>query len=179
MRPEYDLRGGPGQELRAGRPEANVVLLKPDVARWFRDSATVNEALRRYVSDQWPPACAEEAGEVTTSHADDSAADDERPRCEQGGSGRARSSIPANPVAHRCAVLWLTPRRQTTVDCHPPKAGPRPRTGPPGATQFAAETVLDQGRQRRSRCGRPLRRGNDEVVRQLDGDLHAPSENTA
>jgi hypothetical protein len=33
------------------RQGTNVVLLKPDVAKVCRDSATVNEALRRYLSE--------------------------------------------------------------------------------------------------------------------------------
>jgi hypothetical protein len=41
----------------------NVVLLDPDVAKVFRDSATVNEALRRYLSEHGrPPAVSEKAG---------------------------------------------------------------------------------------------------------------------
>ena len=56
MRPEYDLRGGVrGKYYRRYRQGTNVVLLEPDVARLFRDSATVNEALRRYLSEHGPP----------------------------------------------------------------------------------------------------------------------------
>ena len=55
MRPEYDLREGSGASTTIGAGRANVVLLEPDVARWFRDSATVNEALRRYPSDHGVP----------------------------------------------------------------------------------------------------------------------------
>ena len=56
MRPEYDLRGGVrGKYCRRYRQGTNVVLLEPDVARLFRDSATVNEALRRYLSEHGPP----------------------------------------------------------------------------------------------------------------------------
>jgi hypothetical protein len=64
MRPEYDLRGGVrGKYYERYRAGTNVVLLEPDVARVFRDSATVNEALRRYLSEHGtPPAVSEKAG---------------------------------------------------------------------------------------------------------------------
>ena len=56
MRPEYDLRGGVrGKYYQRYRQGANVVLLEPDVARLFHDSATVNDALRRYVSEHGAP----------------------------------------------------------------------------------------------------------------------------
>ena len=56
MRPEYDLRGGVrGKYYRRYRQGTNVVLLEPDVARSFHDSATVNEALRRYLSEHGAP----------------------------------------------------------------------------------------------------------------------------
>ena len=56
MRPEYDLRGGVrGKYYRRYRQGTNVVLLEPDVARLFRDSAAVNEALRRYLSEHGTP----------------------------------------------------------------------------------------------------------------------------
>jgi hypothetical protein len=46
---EYDLRGGVrGKYFERYKAGTNVVLLEPDVAKVFRDSATVNEALRRY-----------------------------------------------------------------------------------------------------------------------------------
>ena len=46
MRPEYDLRGGVrGKYYERYRQGTNIVLLEPDLARVFRDSATVNEAL--------------------------------------------------------------------------------------------------------------------------------------
>ena len=52
MRPEYDLRGEVrGKYYQRYRQGTNVVLLEPDVARLFPDSATVNEALRRYLSE--------------------------------------------------------------------------------------------------------------------------------
>ena len=50
MRPEYDfsagVRGRHYQEYRAG---TNVVLLEPDIAAVFPDSASVNQALRLLV----------------------------------------------------------------------------------------------------------------------------------
>lgn len=56
MRPEYDLRGGVrGKYYRRYRQGPQVVLLEPDVARLFHDSATVNEALRRYLSEHGTP----------------------------------------------------------------------------------------------------------------------------
>ncbi|MEK6606963.1 MAG: hypothetical protein AABZ30_04810 [Myxococcota bacterium] len=47
---EYDFRGGVRGKY-AGRfaPDANVVVLAPDVAEVFSDSASVNEALRALV----------------------------------------------------------------------------------------------------------------------------------
>jgi hypothetical protein len=56
MRPEYDLRGGvQGKYYQRYRQGTNVVLLEPDVVRLFHDSATVNEALRRYLSEHGAP----------------------------------------------------------------------------------------------------------------------------
>ena len=56
MRPEYDLRGGVrGKYYQRYRQGTNVVLLEPDVARLFHDSAAVNEALRRYLSEHGAP----------------------------------------------------------------------------------------------------------------------------
>ncbi len=49
LRPEYDvttLRGVRGKYLRRAVAGSNLVLLDPDVARTYRDSRTVNEALR-------------------------------------------------------------------------------------------------------------------------------------
>jgi hypothetical protein len=47
MRPEYDLRGGVrGKFFKEYQKGSNIVLLEPDVVTVFRDSATVNEALR-------------------------------------------------------------------------------------------------------------------------------------
>lgn len=47
MRPEYDLRGGVrGKYYKQYQEGTNVVLLDPDVAAAFRDSKSVNDALR-------------------------------------------------------------------------------------------------------------------------------------
>lgn len=47
MRPEYDFSGGVrGKYYQAYMQSSNVVILDPDVAEIFRDSASVNEALR-------------------------------------------------------------------------------------------------------------------------------------
>jgi hypothetical protein len=47
MRPEYDFSGGVrGRYYQAYVQSSNVVILDPDVAEIFRDSASVNEALR-------------------------------------------------------------------------------------------------------------------------------------
>ena len=63
MRPEYDLRGGVrGKYYERYKQGTNVVLLEPDVAQVFRDSATVNEALRRYLSEHGTPPVVCEAG---------------------------------------------------------------------------------------------------------------------
>ena len=63
MRAEYDLRGGVrGKYYERHKEGTNVVLLEPDVARVFRDSATVNVELRRYLSDYGEPPARKEAG---------------------------------------------------------------------------------------------------------------------
>ena len=47
MRPEYDSSGGVrGRFYKEYMKGTNVVVLDPDVAEMFPDSATVNEALR-------------------------------------------------------------------------------------------------------------------------------------
>jgi hypothetical protein len=47
MKPEYDFSGGVrGKYYQAYRQSSNVVVLDPDVAEIFPDSASVNEALR-------------------------------------------------------------------------------------------------------------------------------------
>jgi hypothetical protein len=64
MRPEYDLRGGVhGRYYERYKQGTNVVLLEPDVAKLFRDSATVNKALREYLIEHGrPPAATKKAG---------------------------------------------------------------------------------------------------------------------
>ena len=47
MRPEYDLSGGVrGKYYQQYKQGTNIVVLDPDVAQVFRDSASVNQALR-------------------------------------------------------------------------------------------------------------------------------------
>ena len=47
MRQEYDFSGGVrGKHYRAYQKGTNVVLLEPDVAEVFKDSESVNHALR-------------------------------------------------------------------------------------------------------------------------------------
>jgi hypothetical protein len=47
MRPEYDIRGGVrGKYYERYQKGTNVIVLDPDVAAVFRDSQSVNQALR-------------------------------------------------------------------------------------------------------------------------------------
>jgi hypothetical protein len=48
MRPEYDFSGGVRgkYQRRLAKEGSNVVILDPDIAKAFPDSASVNEALR-------------------------------------------------------------------------------------------------------------------------------------
>lgn len=47
MRAEYDIRGGVrGKYYERYRQGTNVIVLDPDVAAVFRDSQSVNQALR-------------------------------------------------------------------------------------------------------------------------------------
>lgn len=47
LRPEYDFSGGVrGKHYESYRKGTNVVFLDPDVARVFKNSAAVNQALR-------------------------------------------------------------------------------------------------------------------------------------
>ena len=56
MRLEYDLRRGVrGKYSERYKEGTNVVLLDPDVAKIFRDSDAVNEALRIYLSEHGKP----------------------------------------------------------------------------------------------------------------------------
>ena len=66
MRPEYDLRGGVrGKYYERYKQGTNVVLLEPDIAKVFRDSATVNEALRQYLSEHGKPPDTSKVGGLT------------------------------------------------------------------------------------------------------------------
>ncbi len=48
MRPEYDFSGGVrGKYAQRFREGTNVIVLDPDVAAEFKDSAAVNDALRK------------------------------------------------------------------------------------------------------------------------------------
>ena len=48
MRPEYDFSGGVrGKYAQRFREGTNVIVLDPDVAAEFKDSAAVNDALRQ------------------------------------------------------------------------------------------------------------------------------------
>ena len=50
MRTEYDFSGGVrGKYYETYQQATNVVVLEPDMAEIFRDSASVNEALRSLV----------------------------------------------------------------------------------------------------------------------------------
>lgn len=56
MRSEYDLRGGVrGKYYEKYKQCTNVVLLEPDLAKVFRDSDTVNQALREYLAEHGEP----------------------------------------------------------------------------------------------------------------------------
>jgi hypothetical protein len=47
MRPEYDFSGGVrGKHYRAYQQGTNLIVLEPDVAQIFKDSESVNHALR-------------------------------------------------------------------------------------------------------------------------------------
>jgi len=48
MRPEYDFSGGVrGRYAQRFREGTNIIVLDPDVAAEFKDSAAVNDALRK------------------------------------------------------------------------------------------------------------------------------------
>ncbi len=50
LRPEYDFSGGVrGKHHRAYQQGSNVVVLEPDVAEVFKDSKSVNHALRMLI----------------------------------------------------------------------------------------------------------------------------------
>jgi len=54
--PETDFSGGVrGKYYKRAMAGTNVVLLEPDVAKVFRDSAVVSQALREYLSEHGAP----------------------------------------------------------------------------------------------------------------------------
>ncbi len=54
--PEIDFSGGVrGKYYERYRQGTNVVLLEPDLAKVFRDSEVVNQALREYLSEHGTP----------------------------------------------------------------------------------------------------------------------------
>jgi hypothetical protein len=62
--PEMELSGGVrGKYYERYMQGTNVVFLEPEIARVFRDSAVVNQALREYLSEHGaPPALPKRAG---------------------------------------------------------------------------------------------------------------------
>lgn len=61
--PEMDLSGGVrGKYYERYRQGTNVVLLEPDLADVFRDSAVVNQALREYLLEHGAPPAIKKAG---------------------------------------------------------------------------------------------------------------------
>ena len=53
MRPEYDFSGAVrGKYHKRYLEGTNVVVLEPDVAKRFKNSASVNEALRTYLKSE-------------------------------------------------------------------------------------------------------------------------------
>lgn len=54
--PESDFSGGVrGKYYERARQGSNIVLLEPDVAKVFRDSAVVSQALREYLLEHGAP----------------------------------------------------------------------------------------------------------------------------
>jgi hypothetical protein len=54
--PETDFTGGVrGKYYARAMQGTNIVLLEPDVAKVFRDSAVVSQALREYLSEHGAP----------------------------------------------------------------------------------------------------------------------------
>jgi hypothetical protein len=54
--PETDFTGGVrGKYYERAAAGTNIVLLEPDVAKVFRDSAVVSQALREYLSEHGAP----------------------------------------------------------------------------------------------------------------------------
>jgi len=66
MRPEYDIRGGVrGKYYERYRAGTNIVLLERDVAEVFRDSESVNRALRLLVNVAQASAASEQGPSLT------------------------------------------------------------------------------------------------------------------
>jgi len=56
MLPEYDFsQGVRGKYYEAYKKGTNVVLLEADVFEVFKDSVSVNSALREYIAEHGPP----------------------------------------------------------------------------------------------------------------------------
>ncbi|HYC89335.1 MAG TPA: hypothetical protein VEO54_09000 [Thermoanaerobaculia bacterium] len=56
MRAEYDFSNGVrGKYYQRYRQGTNLVLLEPDLAKVFRDSETVNIALRQFLAEHGEP----------------------------------------------------------------------------------------------------------------------------
>ncbi|HEX7137797.1 MAG TPA: hypothetical protein VF219_08120 [Vicinamibacterales bacterium] len=54
--PEIDFTGGVrGKYYKRFQDGTNIVLLDPDLAKVFRDSAVVNQTLREYLSEHGEP----------------------------------------------------------------------------------------------------------------------------
>lgn len=66
--PETDFSGGVrGKYYERAMQGTNVVLLEPDVAKVFRDSAVVSQALREYLSEYGaPPIVPKQDGGLTS-----------------------------------------------------------------------------------------------------------------
>jgi hypothetical protein len=66
--PETDFSGGVrGKYYDRAMQGTNVVLLEPDVAKVFRDSAVVSQALREYLSEHGaPPVVPKSQGGLTS-----------------------------------------------------------------------------------------------------------------
>lgn len=61
--PETDFTGGVrGKYYKRYQEGTNVVLLEPDLAKVFRDSSVVNQALREYLSEHGEPPKTSKAG---------------------------------------------------------------------------------------------------------------------
>ena len=61
--PEIDFSGGVrGKYYNRYQEGTNIVLLEPDLAKVFRDSSVVNQALREYLSEHGQPPKTSKAG---------------------------------------------------------------------------------------------------------------------